>query len=900
MAMRTTAAVVVTAGFAGFIATQVKDSAPTSALGMQFAEIGTHPRADALLSDGQHYSGAELRDLAISGGKLYAGYGDWNSNSDSWGPSAGRTALVPFDIASRTFESQNEVMIGSEAILNIREINGALYIPTIDPSIHGSGGYATNESGSWVVHNVIPDAVHVFDVANLVVSDLDGSDLWLFGARDNYVPGDDTVGRAVAWRSIDGGATWQEEYSDGSDPGQGAGFERYYWGQKVGSKLFIHAAGTVPESPMRSFDGASWQDYGYENRCDSAYNRVVTFNNTLVCGTGYIDGGYVEGLTVDQNGVFAPLSGLNYIVDFYEQGGYLYALDSQGTISRTTNLVSWQEVGTFTQDSVGATSLAVYNDHVYIGTSNAKIYESTLAITDNLAIGGVETCFVTNGNEMITGYYDNENDNPANPLCSRDVVIPDEINGNTITTIGSSAFYGLGITSVVIPETITTINDAAFYDNDIVSIDLPDALTTLGTYAFSRNQLESVSVPDGISRLNDGVFSQNRLTSIALPDAMDRILDYALEGNLLTSIDLPDSLILIRGYALSNNKITTVDLPDGLVSIGEGVFKDNLLTSLVLPDSVTQVLDQGFSNNLLTSLSLSDGMTSISPSAFSDNRLQQVTIPNSITSVDDTAFMGQSMLKEPAVEDDYEMDSLNDNGEPTFQEYLDSIWYTRLYTQDPSNPNGLTDGVFVKYYDETECQVVDSGVGDVSAQSGCGNDYNSDGDSVDMFHANYGGHLVNPAYVDVRSETKQNQEVAETVTLSGKSGDEFIAGYLVKDGPVLEEIEEEVAPWGVGTLAVNANTVMLGDSYFRVGQTIQIPASMLPGYRLAPGSSPLVTITLTAAVNSVTFLYELTSPAAPGAPNSGVGSMLALTGAVVVAFAAGSLVVYRRLRRKAA
>ena len=797
MAVKIVTPVALVASMFGFIGLQVYQSAPANALDMQYVNIGTHPRASALIGTDYDYYGPRLHDMAVSNGKLYAGYGDWNSNSDSWGPAAGRVALVPFDIASKTFESQDEVMVGSEAINTIREINGALYVPSTDPSIHGSGGYATNVSGSWEVRNVIPDAVHIFDAATLT-----GTDLWMFGARDNYPPFDGSVGRAVAWRSTDGGQTWGEALSQGSEPGQGAGFERYYWGQKAGDKLFMHAAGTVPELPTQSYDGSITASHPNVT-CGGNGHRVIEFEDKIVCPNSYINGNYFDLIAIDSqgNGTSANYGGGGYIEDFYVHNGYLYALENDGTVQRTNDLQTWTALGTWAypgEDYVTATSLVVYNDKIYIGDSRSNIYESGTTITAELARSGLDTCFIFDGNGTITGYYDNENDNPQNPECSRNVQIPNEIDGEPVTGIGQYAFDSRDIESVTLPSGVTSIGRYAFSNNSLVSAQLPSTLQTLGYGAFSNNQLTSIHLPESLTSMQAQAFNRNKLTSVVIPSSITEISDETFFDNELTSVTIPSGVTSIGFYAFAGNKLTTVNIPAGLTSLSDGAFEYNNLRTVTLPN----------------------GLTEISPYVFAGNELRQVNIPNSVTSIDRTAFIEQTEMLPFEMPDDGEGDSLRalstEAGVPsTLIQYLDSIWYVRLYTQDPSNPNNLTSDAWVTHIDETTCSQseVDSldTRGNVTTQncggtnyqslcagapaynddsagvrSTCEGDINGDGDADDIFDANYGGHLINPAFVALLSETTKGEELADPRTLTGKDGDRYVEGYMVKDGPALQ------------------------------------------------------------------------------------------------------------------
>ena len=88
-----------------------------------------------------------------------------------------------------------------------------------------------------------------------------------------------------------------------------------------------------------------------------------------------------------------------------------------------------------------------------------------------------------------------------------DVVIPSQIDGKTVVAIGDNAFfdskigYGLGITSVVIPNTVTSIGRHAFASNQITSITFPDTPITLDCWVFANNPImrdSSYSLPSNV------------------------------------------------------------------------------------------------------------------------------------------------------------------------------------------------------------------------------------------------------------------------------------------------------------------------------------------------------------------------------------------------------------------
>ena len=68
-----------------------------------------------------------------------------------------------------------------------------------------------------------------------------------------------------------------------------------------------------------------------------------------------------------------------------------------------------------------------------------------------------------------------------------ELVIPDTIEGDTVTSIGDGAFFGCcSLTSITIPESVTNLGDHAFCGcGALTSITIPESVTRLGESTFS-------------------------------------------------------------------------------------------------------------------------------------------------------------------------------------------------------------------------------------------------------------------------------------------------------------------------------------------------------------------------------------------------------------------------------
>ncbi|MCM1313917.1 MAG: leucine-rich repeat protein [Prevotella sp.] len=78
-----------------------------------------------------------------------------------------------------------------------------------------------------------------------------------------------------------------------------------------------------------------------------------------------------------------------------------------------------------------------------------------------------------------------------------EVVIPDEIDGIKITSIGKRTFYNCKkLTSINIPDSVTSIGESAFhYCLSLTSIDIPDSVTSISDMAFKGcSSLTSITI----------------------------------------------------------------------------------------------------------------------------------------------------------------------------------------------------------------------------------------------------------------------------------------------------------------------------------------------------------------------------------------------------------------------
>ena len=291
-----------------------------------------------------------------------------------------------------------------------------------------------------------------------------------------------------------------------------------------------------------------------------------------------------------------------------------------------------------------------------LGDDLPIVSNSSAVIAGAETYGDLEYYVLDDGTVNITGYYGS----------AETVVIPDTIDGKSVTSIGAWVFSGFtSLTSITIPDSVTSIGEYAFGGcTSLTSITIPDSVTSIGDSAFGGcTSLTSITIPDSVTSIGDSAFGDcSSLTSITIPDSVTYIGDSTFYGcTSLTSITIPDSVTSIGDSAFWNcTSLKSIKIPDGVTSISYSAF--NGCTSLTTIDveignnnytSVNGVLFNKNKTELICypsekvdkSYTIPNSVTEISWSAFHDcTSLTNITIPNSVTYIDNFAFSGCTSL----------------------------------------------------------------------------------------------------------------------------------------------------------------------------------------------------------------------------------------------------------------
>ncbi|MBR6983646.1 MAG: leucine-rich repeat protein [Ruminococcus sp.] len=234
-----------------------------------------------------------------------------------------------------------------------------------------------------------------------------------------------------------------------------------------------------------------------------------------------------------------------------------------------------------------------------------------------------------------------------------ELVIPPEIEGKPVTSIGGGAFRECSeLISITIPEGVTSIGNWAFeYCSGLTGITIPEGVISIGDEAFkSCSKLTSITIPEGVISIGGGAFYDTPwLEAKQKEDPLVIINSILIDGRTCTGeVEIPEGVTSIGDYAFNGcSKLTSITIPEGVISIGGGAFFFCTgLTNTTIPESVTSVGARAFSYcTELTSITIPESVTSIGGGAFWNCAgLTSITIPEGVTSIGVLAFDGCSEL----------------------------------------------------------------------------------------------------------------------------------------------------------------------------------------------------------------------------------------------------------------
>lgn len=162
------------------------------------------------------------------------------------------------------------------------------------------------------------------------------------------------------------------------------------------------------------------------------------------------------------------------------------------------------------------TAIAIVGGANYVPQNENFSIKNSMSVSAE-SINGELSYEVVGEEVVITGV----NGEPKN------IIIPEEIEGYPVTSIGEYAFEACSsLVSIVIPDSVTSIGGTAFLDcSGLASIDIPNSVTSIGRGVFAGCiSLTSIVIPNSVTSIGERYFyGCESLESIVIPDSVTSI-----------------------------------------------------------------------------------------------------------------------------------------------------------------------------------------------------------------------------------------------------------------------------------------------------------------------------------------------------------------------------------------
>lgn len=184
-----------------------------------------------------------------------------------------------------------------------------------------------------------------------------------------------------------------------------------------------------------------------------------------------------------------------------------------------------------------------------------------------------------------------------------EVIIPSEIDGLSVTSIGNWAFYNRSdLISITIPDTVIYVKMGAFNATPWLSTKRAENSLVIvnNVVVDGRTCKGDVVIPDGVVSIGEGAFGGSDLTSVIIPDSVTYIGREAFnfcEG--LSTITIPNSVMHIESTTFYGcYGLIEVTIPESVVNIEAGAFNEcKNLNSITISNPNCEIYDAGIISN---------------------------------------------------------------------------------------------------------------------------------------------------------------------------------------------------------------------------------------------------------------------------------------------------------------
>lgn len=188
-------------------------------------------------------------------------------------------------------------------------------------------------------------------------------------------------------------------------------------------------------------------------------------------------------------------------------------------------------------------------------------------------IGGVSIVFYDNG--FIDNIY--------NMGFSKDVIIPDVINGIKITGIGNGAIKGK-FRKIVMPGGIERVAMGAFYDSQVEEVVWSSGCDSIPNSCFMDSHIKSIRNIDHVSCIGERAFARSCIDEFDWPSCCPEIPLLCFAFSRLKKLHNVSGVSEIKEKAFMQTSLLELDLSyNAAVSIADNAFEDVYQGKILLP-----------------------------------------------------------------------------------------------------------------------------------------------------------------------------------------------------------------------------------------------------------------------------------------------------------------------------
>ncbi|MCP4522441.1 MAG: leucine-rich repeat protein [Cytophagales bacterium] len=188
------------------------------------------------------------------------------------------------------------------------------------------------------------------------------------------------------------------------------------------------------------------------------------------------------------------------------------------------------------------------------------------------------------------------------------IIIPDSLDGELVTGIGSNAFRNKNLTDVILPSGITIIDVHAFRKNKLTKIIIPPKVKTISLGAFAYNNLTEITIPSSVENIYRYAFIKNNISKVIILEGALKTINNVFLYNKLTEVTIPNSVEIIYNSAFIGNQLTEITIPS-TIEVRENAFDSDV--TIIRKEEIQISIYPNPSTHYITVQSLSDEIINI-------------------------------------------------------------------------------------------------------------------------------------------------------------------------------------------------------------------------------------------------------------------------------------------------